>query len=201
MTFISKELIFIHVPKSAGTSVKNTLRQNLIEENYSNIANDDHQSYSQIIKINSKIISNRISFALVRNPYERFVSIYRFVNRPFKLNKWFGNKASEVAVKIDTFEKFIDNFIMPKWVWKGHNQFTPQYQWTAGVDKVFKLNEKEVLNNFLKNFGINKEIGHFNRQKVYSGHKEMYKDFYNENTKKIIKRYFEIDLDYFKFIF
>ena len=63
MTFISKELIFIHVPKSAGTSVKNILRQNLIEENYKNIANDDHHSYSQIIKINSKIINNRISFA------------------------------------------------------------------------------------------------------------------------------------------
>ena len=26
------------------------------EENYNNIANDDHQSYSQIIKINSKIL-------------------------------------------------------------------------------------------------------------------------------------------------
>ena len=201
MTFISKELIFIHVPKSAGTSVKNTLRQNLIEENYDDIANDDHQSYSQIIKINNKICDNRISFALVRNPYERFVSIYRFVSRPYKLNKWFGNDAFEVAKKIDTFEKFIDNFIMPNWVWKGHNQFTPQYQWTVGVDKVFKLNEKEVLNNFLKNFGINREIGHFNRQKVFSGDKEMYKDFYNENTKKIIKKYFEKDLDYFKFSF
>ena len=201
MTFISKKLIFIHVPKSAGTSVRATLKKYLNEENYDNIYNNSHQSYSQIVKINNKIINNRISFALVRNPYERFVSIYRFVNRPFKLNKWFGNKSSEVAERIDTFEKFIENFRMPEWVWKGYDHFTPQYEWTKGVNKVFKLNEKELLNNFLKDYGIKEEIGHHNKREIHSGYNEMYKKYYNENTKRIIKKYFEKDLDLFKFSF
>ena len=100
MTFISKELIFIHVPKAAGTSVKVTLKKNLNEANYENIDNNDHHSYLQIVKIDNKLFRNRISFALVRNPYERFVSIYRFVNRPFKLNKWFGNLSFEVAKEL-----------------------------------------------------------------------------------------------------
>ncbi len=201
MTFISKELIFIHVPKAAGTSVKVTLKKNLNEENYENIDNNDHHSYLQIVKIDNKLFRNRISFALVRNPYERFVSIYRFVNRPFKLNKWFGNLSFEVAERIDTFEKFIENFKMPDWIWQGHNHFTPQYEWTKGVNKVFKLNEIEQLNNFLKDYGINEDIGHHNKRQIHSGVNELYKEYYNENTKSIIKKHFEKDLDFFKFSF
>ena len=201
MTFISKKLIFIHVPKSAGSSVRTALKKYLNEEIYDNIHNKGHQSYSQITKINNNITSNRISFALVRNPFERFVSIYRFVNRPFKLNKWFGDESFEVAERIDTFEKFIENFKMPETIWKGFDHFTPQYEWTKGVNKVFKLNEIELLNNFLKNYGINENIGHYNKREIHSGHNEMYKQYYNENTKKIINKYFEKDLDFFKFSF
>ena len=77
MTFISKELIFIHVPKAAGTSVKVTLKKNLNEENYENIDNNDHHSYLQIVKIDNKLFRNRIChrilqrFRIRRDGYSR----------------------------------------------------------------------------------------------------------------------------------
>ena len=201
MTFISKKLIFIHVPKSAGTSVKISLKKFTKEQIFPGIKNFTHQSFSQIVNINKTITHNRTSFAVVRNPYERFVSIYRFVNRPIKLKKWFGRKAEEVAYNIDTFEKFIDLFFMPVKLWQGKNHFTPQFEWVDGVDCVFKINEKDKLNSFLKEFGVLEPIGHFNKQKNYSGNNKMYKDYYNQNTKKIISKHFKKDLDIFKYVF
>ena len=201
MTFISEKLIFIHVPKSAGTSVKISLKKFTKEQIFPGIKNFTHQSFSQIVNINKTITHNRTSFAVVRNPYERFVSIYRFVNRPIKLKKWFGRKAEEVAYNIDTFEKFIDLFFMPVKLWQGKNHFTPQFEWVDGVDCVFKINEKDKLNSFLKEFGVLEPIGHFNKQKNYSGNNKMYKDYYNQNTKKIISKHFKKDLDFFKYVF
>ena len=142
MTFIAEKLILIHVPKSAGTSVKISLKKFTQEQIFPGIKNFTHQSFSQIININKTITHNRTSFAVVRNPYERFVSIYRFVNRPFKLMKWFGSKAEEVANNIDTFEKFIELFYMPVNLWQGKNHFTPQLEWVDCVECVFKIDEK-----------------------------------------------------------
>ena len=201
MTFISEKLIFIHIPRSAGTSVRVSLKKFTKEQIFHGIKNFSHQSFSQIININKTITHNRTSFAVVRNPYERFVSIYRFVNRPFKLMKWYGSKAEEVANNIDTFEKFIELFSMPVNIWLGKNHFTPQFEWARGVECVFKIEEKDKLNSFLKEFGVLEPIGHFNNRKIYSGHKKMYKDFYNENTKKIISKHFKKDLDIFKYSF
>ena len=67
--------------------MKISLKKFTQEQIFPGIKNFTHQSFSQIININKTITKNRTSFAVVRNPYERFVSIYRFVNRPFKLKK------------------------------------------------------------------------------------------------------------------
>ena len=201
MTFISEKLIFIHVPRSAGTSVRISLKKFTKEQIFLGILNNSHQSFSQIVNLNKNIAHNRTSFALVRNPYARFVSIYRFVNRPIKLKKWFGIKAEEIANNIDTFEKFIELFTMPINVWHGYNHFTPQFDWVDGVESIFKIEEIDKLNFFLREFGILEPIGHFNRRKIYSSYNETYKDFYNQNTKKIISKHFKKDLDFFKYIF
>ena len=201
MTFISEKLIFIHIPRSAGTSVRVSLKKFTKEQIFPGIKNFSHQSFSQIININKTITHNRTSFAVVRNPYERFVSIYRFANRPFKLKKWFGSKAAEIANNIDTFEKFIELFSMPINLWQGKNHFTPQFEWVDGVECVFKIDEKDKLNFFLQEFGALEPIGHFNRQKNYSGNNKMYRDFYNQNTKKIISKHFKKDFDIFKYVF
>ena len=76
-----------------------------------------------------------------------------------------------------------------------------QFEWVDGVECVFKIDEKDKLNFFLKEFGALEPIGHFNRRKIYSGYNEIYKDFYNQNTKKIISKHFKKDLDFFKYVF
>ena len=53
----------------------------------------------------------------------------------------------------------------------------------------------------IQKFGILEPIGHYNRRKIYSCYKEIYKDFYNQNTKKIISKHFKKDLDIFKYVF
>ena len=201
MTFISKKIIFIHVPKSAGTSIKTSLSKDFKLEIHKGILSNEHQTFRQIIKINKKINQNRISFAVVRNPFERFVSIFRFIMRPFKLQKWYGAEGSLIFEKYNNFEKFTESYSMPLHFWHGCDHLSPQLYWAEGVDKIFKIEEKSEIESFLSNLGSTHQIGHENKKDTYSGHNKMYRDYYNENTKKIIYKAFEKDLDSFKYTF
>ena len=201
MTFISKKLIFIHVPKSAGTSIKTALAKQFKLEFHKGILHNEHQTFQQIKQIQKGIELDRTSFAVVRNPYERFVSIFRFIMRPFKLKKWFGSEGILIFEKYNNFEKFTETFKMPLHFWHGNDHLSSQISWTEGVDRTFKIENKVEIEKFLKTFGSNDLIGHENKKEIYSGHNKMYRDFYNETTKKIITKAYEADLDIFKYNF
>lgn len=66
---ISHGYIFVHIPKNAGSSVADALG---IETSYHYTA----QSYRDILGKSS--YDNRFSFAFVRNPWDRFLSLYRY---------------------------------------------------------------------------------------------------------------------------
>lgn len=201
MTFISKKLVFVHIPKSAGTSIKTTLAKDFKLEVHKGIFPNEHQTYKQIKDINRKLNKDRISFAVVRNPYERFVSIFRFIMRPFKLKKWYGIEGDLIFKKYNNFEKFTEEFSMPLHFWHGCDHLSPQLIWSEGVDKVFKIEEKKEIENFLSSMGSKHSIGHENKKNTYSGYNKMYRDYYNTNTRKIIYKAFENDLDNFKYTF
>ena len=63
---MKKQLLFIHIPKTAGTSISATL----------NIPKDcEHRTLQQTIKKKSDLDKYyKVSF--VRNPYDRMVSLY-----------------------------------------------------------------------------------------------------------------------------
>ena len=200
MTFISKNLIFIHIPKSAGTSIKVALSKTCVEEEHFGVKN--HQTFEQLQEKNNEITKKRFSFCVVRNPYERMISMYRFIIRPFKLSKWFEpDNVNELLKKFNSLEKFIKDFEFPNDNWGGFNHRTSQLVWAKGVDKVFKIENKFEIEDFLESKEIRIKIGHKNRWKIYAGQNNYYREFYNDETKKLVKKYFEEDLDKFKYTF
>lgn len=65
------KLLFVHVPKTGGSSIRNSL-----EDNWNRSWPMGHDPYFELERMN-RIDDNVYSFAVVRNPYTRAYSYYR----------------------------------------------------------------------------------------------------------------------------
>lgn len=197
--FLTNNLLFIHIPKSAGTSVVNVLENSTGGQKKFSI--DTHSTFDAFKKHYPNLVLNKKVFCIVRNPFCRFVSIYRFINRDFKLKKWFGNNYLDIKARIATFENFINNFIFPEKIWGDNNHFSPQTLWSNNVQNIFKLENPEQINKFFKENGIYLELPLTNNQTIPSHTNFMYREYYNSYTKKIIEDKFKSDLEAFNYDF
>lgn len=193
---ISDQLIFIHIPKTGGNSIRNLLLKNIKGQKY----NPTHFTYDQAVQAIPEI-SLKKSFCIVRNPFDRFVSLYRFICRNHRLRKWFGENFLQIKEDINTMEKFIDNFVMPDQAFSGHNHFTQQITWANNVQHIFKLEEPSSIMKFLSEFGINDQLPHLNSREIPSYEDNLYRSYYNQRTKNIIQEKFKDDLQKFKYEF
>ena len=73
------KIIFVHIPKNAGTSVKNLFSKKL-ERPFQN------KTINEIKKENPKAYNSYRKFTVVRNPYDRVISWYAYQNR-YRLDK------------------------------------------------------------------------------------------------------------------
>jgi hypothetical protein len=92
-----KKLLFLHVPKTGGLSIINTLRKTLgirLEASEKKLNTPlGHESQSLVDFKATKIEPNSFfSFAFVRNPYSRAVSMYNHIRaRRFKNRCWYAS--------------------------------------------------------------------------------------------------------------
>ena len=68
------KIIFVHIPKNAGTSIKK-----LFTEEVKTFPHE-HKTIHKIKKENPEIYNSYRKFAVVRNPYDRMVSWYAYLN-------------------------------------------------------------------------------------------------------------------------
>ncbi len=103
--------------------------------------------------------------------------------------------------KIDSFEKFIENFEFPKEACGENDLYTNQNVWAKNVDYVFKIEEQDDLKKFFRDNNIFGELPLMNNRSVPTWQNKMYRNYYNSNTKKIIQKKFKIDLEIYKYNF
>ncbi len=209
---ISKKnkFIFFHLPKNAGSAVSNLLNKN--EKNntakiifskvlkkftkkdnffFDNLQNRFHfysshvrVSYIQSL-ISPQIFNEYFKFAVVRNPYGRFVSRYNYTKLISK------NKNLE-------FEKFLKDHIKHNLIADHQYKFLLKNDGNIGVNKILKF---ENLDNDLKEISnvINVKIDNFKQINISTF--DDYKNYYNSETKMIVKNFCKDDLEYFNYDF
>lgn len=99
------KMLFIHIPKNAGTSIERTVFKDynfntkysstflLGFDNQHNI-NLQHATLSELLQyhfISNDILDTYNSFAVVRNPYSRSVSGYNWLMKDLKISDTFSN--------------------------------------------------------------------------------------------------------------
>jgi hypothetical protein len=200
MIFHKWRLIFIGIPKNASTSFHFTLKNKtdywLGEHNHDTIF-DEFEKHDEDLLLDYK------SFCVIRNPYDRFFSAWKFAHPhpgpiEFEFYKNLFNKFVEDCVN----EKFREQKIHS-------NHYTPQYKFVTlnkriVVDDILRFEKlNEDWNSFqLKWNGMNKMYYKMNLQlskQNDSGIRIPWNEIYNEKSREIIYDMYHTDFEIFNY--
>ena len=147
----SKNFIFVHVPKAAGTSVTNALSKYTtyrdLEIGGTHFGEQIQPAYKKRFGlgkhtpasgirsiIGQEVWQNMFTFSIVRNPYDRVVSTYRF------LNKWEGTP-EKIKIELQKFKNINDYILSDMWEESDGPDFIfkPQTFWLTDVNDRSKV--------------------------------------------------------------
>ena len=185
MIIDKEKLIFIHIPKNAGTSI-----ENLFGGDNTGFHHDDINVIKE--KFPEKYNTYR-KFTVIRNPYDRMVSWYFYYNIPNLINHLSKFKDHNFDINLLNFTNWVKNptvynisFIDdPKYL-------KPQNEW---IDETVEIIKFENLNEELNNF-FNKKINLPNNNK--SKHKH-YLEYYNKDTLDFIYNKYKEDFEKYNY--
>lgn len=174
------KFIFIHIPKTGGNSIKKLL----------GIQGHEHKKFS----LCSKGYPDYFSFAFTRNPWDRLVSSF------FYLEQGGMGKRDQ-----KNYDHYINGLSFTQFVLKyqndiiGINHFREQYFYLDGnLSFIGKFeNIQEDFDIICDKIGIpQQQLPHKNTTK----HKH-YTEYYDEETKQIVAEKYAKDIEYFGYKF
>ena len=182
-----KKIIFIHPSKCAGKSIEHILF------GFIKMQKSQHES---IDKFKDKKFKEYFKFSIVRNPYDRFVSLYFDSKDRIEKDKWKNKSFKDFVQYHYDFYKNNKKFIRTN---AGNVLNMVSIDNIVAVDKILKFeNLKEDYYNMLKELKIDGKkfkLPHINKSRK-SKH---YSFYYDAETKKIIKEMYKKDIEYFKY--
>jgi len=199
-------LLFIHIPKTGGTSLEEYLKTkstqtlysiqnegNILFKNYNIHASSlQHLTYKEIYKyrnlLNINLNKDLKIITIVRNPYERTISdlfFYNLINENTSGNDVYG------VLKQFLFSSNYDS----------HNK--PQYKFILdNNNKIIKnitIVRSENLTSDLKNYGFSDFDSRFKYNTNNKCDKKNYYDFLNKNSIFLINNFFKTDFKLFNY--
>ena len=191
-----KKSIFIHIPKTAGTSISEALGEP---------KDHAHLSIVDLIEAEAKkkftfrprrkrIVEKYFKFAFVRNPWDRMVSLY--------FEKFQTGWLDGIS-----FEEYIENiFTNPAIISKDPNlanHARPCIDWISKDGKIMCdfIGRFECLQSDFSHICENLSISDHFLQNLRKRERAHYTTFYNENTQAIVEKYHRMDIDFFGYEF
>ena len=169
------KVIFIHIPKSAGTSIETYFNNSSFR-----IQPNKHDNIYQIKKRFINSYNNCRKFAIIRNPYDKMVSWYFYLKKKLgdynviEFNEWIKDPTK--FWHIDDPISFLDS----------------QCSWIDDTVEVIKFeNLNEELNKF---FGFKIDLPVTNK----SNHNH-YLDYYNKESLSIVYKKYKEDFEKFNY--
>lgn len=186
-SFDETKSIFIHVPKCAGVSVCKAL--------YGNLAGGHMTLAGYMNVFEPKALQRYFKFTFVRNPYDRLVSAFHFLQQGGMNDAdrgWYERELGEY----DDFGNFVRGWLTPDNIYK-YWHFMPQhhFMWDpAEKIRVDYLGRFERLDTDFKY--IADRLGcAATLPKSNSSARKSYKDYYDDETKEIVGAVYRQDLE------
>lgn len=178
--------IFIHIPKTAGTSLQETLF------NYSHTGHFKWDEYRAADRVKFK---DYYKFAFVRNPYDRLVSAYFYLKAGGR-NKYDLEWSESVLSKFPTFKSFVMEWVSESNI-KDWNHFSLQSEYIfddKGVCMVDFIGHFETLSRdftiIASKLGVQNELSNINKS-----NRKQYHEYYDNDMIAVVKEVYKKDLE------
>ena len=192
MIDFKQKFIFVHVTKTGGTSVEKALGGKL----------HDHRvcrKYQSEYGVD--IFNHFSSFSIVRNPWDKIVSHYIYL----RLHK----KSNEVKDPAKDIASIVKDLTFNEWVEKiGRGEKVAAFP-LKHFDYL-KVDGKMVIENIIRFENLEKDFNRIcskldiKRTKLphlNKSHHAHYSNYYNKRTRDIIGKFYEEEVDYFKYTY
>lgn len=191
-------IIFVHIPKAAGTSINQALFGRFM----------GHARASDIERWGSTQLKALPSFAVTRNPWDRLVSAYRFSKRGRGTGgvqqAWVWRPEQYQVPEFATFASFVNDWLPARDITKVDHMFQPQSLFVCDssgkllVDHVGQVENLDTTYDFIhKHTGSRPVVARSN----FSGKPVDYRDFYTPDMIETVGRLYAEDVARFGYQF
>ncbi|WP_136809640.1 sulfotransferase family 2 domain-containing protein [Desulfosediminicola flagellatus] len=125
-TCSEKKFFFIHVPKTAGKSLRLSL--------FGQANGARHCSALHIKRCYPHLWSDSFTFCFVRNPYDRLYSAYKYLNSGGNSQNNDLQFKSRILCNVNSFEEFVCDWLTSDRVY-AYTHFIPQYEFIYQNDE------------------------------------------------------------------
>ncbi|WP_371192490.1 sulfotransferase family 2 domain-containing protein [Glaciecola sp. SC05] len=191
--FDRAKAIFVHVPKCAGISVNKAL--------FKSIAGG-HTTLDEYINVfPPTLLQSYFKFTFVRNPWDRVVSAYSFLQQG-GLNQWDKEFYENELKEYGSFKAFIHHWLKPENLMK-HHHFKPQHHYL--IDKYNKISVDYIgyfesieddFTHIANKMNLNTEL-----KKHNAAQRIDYREYYDEETKAIVGNIYAKDIEMLNYTF
>lgn len=203
----SKKFIFIHIDKTAGTSVKSALSNYCLYPNetmYSSILKKigyrqysdefyDHIRSIELMRyLDKDIFENFYKFAFVRNPWDWMLSSYTYYQHKPEMHPHVYFKD-----QITTFRDFINWQTSNPYIYHTQSEYLFDQKGNKLVNFIGQF--ENLVDDFkliTDHLNINVQLEHKNQSK-----EKGYKDAYTSETKDLVYKYYKRDINLFDYEF
>jgi len=191
-------ILFVHIPKAAGTSINEALYGRFM----------GHAHASDVERWGSEKLRALPSFAVTRNPWDRLVSAYRFARRGHgvggEIQAGVRGPQQYQVPEFETFEAFVTDWLATRDVRRLDGIFQPQSPFVCGsdggllVDHVGRVEDLAPTLDFVRNTtGRSVHVERSNR----SGERANYRDFYTAELAELVRSIYRQDIEMFGYEF
>ena len=203
---LEKMFIFVHVPKAAGTSIENILRQYCLPKNRTQwrrfssnfpIREDVKKTYFRQHdtalmarrKMGRALFDDLTKFAVVRNPYDHAVSYYKYLRKDKENNRHKKTLSMSFLQYLQELEKSTKRSDQSYWLEDANGKLL--------VDNIIRFEDLEVGFE-----AICEKIGlpNLKLKKLNTTDPDNYQTYYKEKkTRAILERIYARDIKRFKY--